>query len=177
MVTEDELQEQYAQFDTESLLEIVTNKSGFTELANAVALKELRKRKVPEQEIRNYQPALVDKIDPLTRQNCLVDLTIFHKVLFYFVFIPRLRRYFTYNYSPKGYLLKLHQSYYYSVVGFSFCVLSFAIMEYSGANIFILWCVGFIPTYLFDIGFNKERQIRKLQEALDKDELPFGYKF
>ena len=177
MVTEEYLQEQYAQFDTGSLLEIATNKSGFTELANSVALKELRKRKVPEQEIRDYKPVLVEKIDPLTRQNCLIDLNIFYKVIFYFIFIPRLRAYFTYNYLPNGFILKQDQSYYYSVVGFSFCVLSFAIMEYFGTNIFILWCLGFIPAYLFDIGFNKERQIRKLQEALDKDELPFGYKF
>jgi len=175
MVTEEELQEQYAQFDTESLLEIAANKSGFTELANSVALKELRNRKVSEQEIRDYKPILVDKIDPLIRQNCLIDLKVLYKIIFYFVFIPRLRRFFTYNYSPNGYILKLNQSYYYSVVGFSFCILSFAIMEYSGANIFILWCVGFIPAYLFDIGFNKDRQIKKLQEALDKDELPFGY--
>lgn len=45
MVTEQELQEQYAQFDTASLLEIATNKSGFTELANSVTLKELEKKK------------------------------------------------------------------------------------------------------------------------------------
>ncbi len=177
MVTEAELQEKYAQFDTESLLEIATNKYGFTELANSVALKELKKRKVPDQEIRDYKPVVVNKIDPLTRQNCLIDLNIFYKVFFYFVFIPALRRYISYNYSPKGYLLKLHQSYYYSVIGFCFCVLSFAIMEYSGINIFMLWCLGFIPAYVFDISFNKDRQIRKLQEALDKDELPFGYKF
>lgn len=175
MVTEDELQERYAQFDTPSLLEVVSNKSGFTELANSVALKELKRRKVPEHEIRNYKPVLVEKINPLIRQNCLIDLNIFYKIIFYFVFIPRLRRYFCYNYSAKGYLLKLHQSYYYSVVGFSFCVLSFAIMEYSGSNIFILWCLGFILAYLFDIGFNKNRQIKNLQQALDKDELPFGY--
>ena len=177
MVTEKELQEKYTQFDTESLLEIATNKYGFTELANLMALKELRKRKVPDQEIKDYKPVMVNKIDPLTRQNCLIDLKFFYKVLFYFIFIPKLRRYFTYNYLPNGFILKQDQSYYYSVVGFCFCILSFAIMEYSGTNIFILWCLGFIPAYLFDIGFNKERQIRKLQAALDKDELPFGYKF
>jgi hypothetical protein len=97
MVTEQELQEQYAQFDTESLLEIAANKSGFTELANSVALKELRSRKVSEQEIRDYKPILVAKIDPLTRQNCLIDLNVFYKIIFYFVFIPRLRSFITTN--------------------------------------------------------------------------------
>jgi len=177
MVTEESLQEQYAEFDTESLLEIATNKSGFTELANSVALKELRKRKVPDQEIRDYKPVFVDKIGPLTRQNCLADLNIFFKVLFYFVFIPKLRSYFTYNYLPNGYILKQDQSYYYSVVGFSFCFLSFIIMEYSNINIFLSWFLGFVPAYLFDIGFNKNRQIKNLQKALGKDVLRFGYKF
>ncbi|MBS1526339.1 MAG: hypothetical protein JST19_11860 [Bacteroidetes bacterium] len=176
MVTEEELQEKYAQFDTESLLEIATNKYSFIELANSVALKELRKRKIPEQEIRNYKPVMVKNIDPLTRQNCLIDLNIFYKIFFYFIFIPRLRAYFTYNYAPNGYLLKLNQSYYYSVIGFSFLLLSTLIIAYSKINFFILWCPGFIPGYLFDIGFNKSRQIKNLQEALDKNELPFGHK-
>ena len=177
MVTEKDLQEKYAEFDTESLLEMTTNKSGFTELANSVALKELKKRKVSEQEISDYKPVLVDKIDPLTKQNCLVDLNIFYKVLFYFVFIPKLRSYFTYNYLPNGYMLKQNQSYYYSVVGFSFCLISLMIMAYSNINFFKLWCLGFIPTYVFDEVFNKNRQIKNLQKALDKDQLPFGYKF
>ena len=80
MVTEKELQEKYTQFDTESLLEIATNKYGFTELANLMALKELRKRKVPDQEIKDYKPVMVNKIDPLTRQNCLIDLKFFYKI-------------------------------------------------------------------------------------------------
>ena len=134
-------------------------------MANSVALKELRKRKTPVQDIRDYKPVLVDKIAPLTRQNCLVDLNIFYKVLFYFVFVPQLRRYFTYNYLPNGYILKQDQSYYHSTVGFSFFLISLMLMAYSGINFFMVRCSGFIPAYIFDIGFNKDRQIKNLQEV------------
>lgn len=53
MVTEESLQKQYIKMKTDDLLHMVANKSGYTQLAISVAIKELKSRKISENEITN----------------------------------------------------------------------------------------------------------------------------
>jgi hypothetical protein len=173
--TEESLHERYSNLETFDLLEIFKNKSGFTELAVSVAYKELKHRKVSEEEIRNYQPILINKIDETIIHNGCIDLKFFYKVLFYIIFIPKLRYHFTYNLRPNGYLLKLTQSNYYSVAGFAFMLLASLIVAYLNIPFFAMWTPGFIIAYLFDICFNRERQIREIKKVIQQGEMPWGY--
>jgi hypothetical protein len=79
------------------------------------------------------------------------------------------------NFREKGYKLKIRQANYYSLFGFLFFLLSaFSLIE-GMSNLFViaLWLAGFIPAYLMDEFFNRQRQIRKLQQLfgpLDTEE-------
>ena len=77
MVTYESLQEQYTKLEVFDPLEIYTNKEAYTELAQSVALEELKKRKVPKQDIDSYKPVLIERNDPEVLKNYLIDLNCF----------------------------------------------------------------------------------------------------
>ncbi|MBS1528852.1 MAG: hypothetical protein JSU01_00980, partial [Bacteroidetes bacterium] len=85
--------------------------------------------------------------------------------LFYFIFIPLLTSPFRQTFKEKGYKLKIKQSNYYSLFGFVFFALSAWFLNSGLSNLFVaaFWMGGFIPAYLMDEFFNRQRQIRKLQ--------------
>lgn len=94
MVTREDLQDKYTKLNKADLLEITASKPDYTDRAVSVALNELKKRKVPEIEIKNYKSVFKQKPDEKTIQNYFVDLNIFQKLVFYFLIIPTYRRYF-----------------------------------------------------------------------------------
>ena len=180
MVTEESLNELYRKMSTEDLLEIAKDKIGYTELANSVALEKLKHRKVTPNEITQYE-SIFPKIDDDTKRNCLVDLEFSKKLLYFFVlWFPRARRLFASNFRQDGYILKIGQSNYYSVLGFIFVVASFIIASklfYNLTAFLILWIAFFFLSYLFDIYFNRQRQMENIQKAIDSGEIPWGLDF
>nr|WP_067054351.1 hypothetical protein [Mucilaginibacter sp. L294] len=174
MVTQESLQEAYAKFDTIDLLEIVANKNGYTELAVSVALAELRKRNVTNDEIRNYKSVFPQQNDELLVKNYLTDLNLFQKIIFYILWIPRIRSFFTMDFQSDGYVLKSQQSNYYSILGFVFCFLALATSQYPNQTYIAVWCGGFIASYLFDICFNRDKQITDLQKRLEDGKSMWG---
>jgi hypothetical protein len=179
MVTNESLREQYSKMLTEDLLEIAKDKVGYTELANTVALEELKRRKVASEEIAKYEP-LARKINAPTRENCLVDLE-FPKKLFYFyvLWFPKARHFYSPNFMQNGYILKSNQSNYYSVLGFISIIATFIIvgsLYYNSIVAFLaVWITLFFLSYLFDVYFNRQRQMRNIQKAVDSGEIPWGF--
>jgi hypothetical protein len=171
MVTKESLQEQYKNFETPGLLEIVSPNSGYTELAVAVARDELKYRNVPMNVIKNYRPVLT-AVDPLVLQNYLVDLPVFVKIVSFVLWFPRVRRVYVRDFTDGGYVLKNNQSTYYSFVGFLFCVASLVSLNYIPLG-YLIWPAGFIPAYLFDISYNRERQERRLQQKVSEGNDPW----
>ena len=168
MVTYESLQEQYTKLEVFDLLEIYTNKEAYTELAQSVALEELKKRKVPKQDIDSYKPVLIEQNDPEVLKNYLIDLKLWQKIVFYFVWIPRIRSYFTYNFAPEGFILKSNQCNFYSVIGFVFCMLSGIISSQYHYPFVTMWGAGFLVAHAFDILYNKQRQIDGMQKKVDE---------
>src|ERR1700760_5039972 len=165
MVSKKELQVTFATLPTEKLMEIIDNKFGYTELAVSVAFEELASRKISEEEIKNYKFKQIEKLNNYIKKNIEHDLAFAQKNLFYFIFLPLLTFPFKQSFREKGYKLKIKQANYYSVFGFVFFVLA-ALFLYQGmSNLFVaaFWLGGFIPAYLMDEFFNRQRQIRKLQ--------------
>jgi hypothetical protein len=165
MVSKEELKGTYAMLPTEKLMEIIDNKFGYTELAVSAAFEELANRKISEEEIKNYKFKQIEKLNNYIKKNIEHDLAFAQKNLFYFIFIPLLTSPFKQSFKEKGYKLKIKQANYYSIFGFLFCSLS-ALLLYQGlSNLFVaaFWLGGFIPAYLMDEFFNRQRQIRKLQ--------------
>ncbi|MFI5163230.1 MAG: hypothetical protein ACHQHN_18265 [Sphingobacteriales bacterium] len=165
MVSKQELQVTYSSLPTEKLMEIIDNKFGYTELAVSVAFEELAGRKISEEEIKNYKSKQIEKLNNYIRKNISNDLTLSQKNLFYFIFIPLLTSPFRQGFREKGFRLKIKQSNYYSVFGFIFFCLSAMFLVQGLSNLFVaaFWMGGFIPAYLMDEFFNRQRQIRKLQ--------------
>lgn len=177
MVTEEELREQYVKMTTHELLLIVSNKSGYTELAISIAKKELRYRNVSEAEITNLSQIVHDQENKYWMDNCLFDLSISTKLAYYFIlWFPKARYYFPNNFKQEGYLLKLNQSNYYSVLGVVFLILTLVFSMYSGSPLSLtLWPLGFMLTYLYDHFYNKKRQIDNFQKTKEDGELPIEY--
>ncbi len=164
---------------TDDLLEIAKDKIGYTELANTIALEELKHRKMPSQEIAQYEP-LDRKINAHTKENCLIDLEFPKKLLYFFVlWFPKARQLYSPNFMQNGYILKSDQSNYYSVLGFISIVTTLIIIHnlyYNSTVAFlVMWIALFLLSYLFDVYSNRQRQIRNIQKAVDSDEIPWGF--
>ena len=171
MITRESLQEKYIKLETIDLLEIFANKQDHTELAVSVAHAELRKRQIPEDEINSYQSVFTHENEPIVLKNYLVDLKIWQKLVFYFIWIPRLRIYFNYNFSPGGYILKSNQSNYYSITGFIFFIVAMIISTNYGCPFYIIWIAGLLVSYIFDMLYNKQRQIDGLQKKVNEGKI------
>jgi hypothetical protein len=165
MVSKEELKGTFSMLPTEKLMEIIDNKFGYTELAVSVAFEELAGREITEEEIKNYKFKQIEKLNNYIRKNISHDLAFPEKNLFYFLFIPLFTFPFRHNFREKGYKLKIIQANYYSIVGLIFFLFS-AFFLYKGlSNLFVaaFWLGGFIPAYLMDEFFNRQKQIRRLQ--------------
>jgi hypothetical protein len=166
MVSKEDLKGTYATLPTEKLMEIIDNKFGYTELAVSVAFEELAGRKISEEEIKNYKFKQIERLNNYIRRNISHDLALSQKNLFYFLFIPVFTFPFRLGFREKGFKLKIKQANYYSFFGFLFFGLS-ALFLFDGlSNLFVaaFWIGGFIPAYLMDEFFNRQRQIKKLQQ-------------
>ncbi|MCR8556192.1 hypothetical protein KXD93_00980 [Mucilaginibacter sp. BJC16-A38] len=168
MVTRESLQKEYIKLETIDLLEIAANKVDYTKLASSVAKDELIKRQISEEEINGHEPIFTHKNSSEILANYRADLRPWQKVIFYFIWVPRLRSLFTYNFQQGGYVLKSNQSNYYSVAGVLFCIIAVIITNNSDYSFFAMWPIGLAITYIFDILYNKQRQIDGLQKAVDE---------
>jgi hypothetical protein len=165
MVSKDELKGIYAMLPTEKLMEIIDNKFGYTELAVSVAFEELAGRRISEEEIKNYKFKQLEKLNKYINNNISHDLAFAEKNLFYFLFIPLFTFPFKHGFKEKGYKLKIRQANYYALFGFIFFVIASWFLYSGMSNLFVMafWLGGFIPAYMMDEAFNRQRQIRKLQ--------------
>jgi hypothetical protein len=166
MVSKEELMVTYSSLPTEKLMEIIDNKFGYTELAVSVAFEELASRKISEEEVKNYKSKQIEKLNNYIRKNISHDLSFSQKNLFYFIFLPLLTAPFRQSFREKGFRLKIKQANYYSLIGFLFAGLSTLFVLQGLSNLFVaaFWMGGFIPAYMMDEYFNRQRQIKKLQK-------------
>lgn len=165
-MTREELREQYAALSTNELLEIIDRKFDYTELAVTVALEEIGRRNLSEENIREYKEEQEAQAKSFIQKNIVDDLTVLQKVLFFFIWLPLLNFPFKQNFRDDDYVLKLKQANYYSLLGFVFMGLStfsFGFALHSDLTVFTIWFLSFLPAYVFDEYFNRKRQIRKLR--------------
>ncbi len=172
MVSKEELKVTYAMLPTEKLMEIIDNKFGYTELAVSVAFEELASRQISEEEIKNYKFKQIEKLNNYIKKNISIDLAFSQKNLFYFIFLPIFTFPFKQEFREKGHKLKIMQANYYSIMGFLFFCISAWFLSKGLSNLFVaaFWLGGFIPAYLMDEFFNRQRQIRKLQKLFGQNE-------
>ncbi len=175
MVTKEDLQSKYDKLSTEELLRIIDDKHSYTDLAVSVAISELARRNVMEEEIINYKAKQMDELQQYVRANVVDYLKVWQKVLYYVFFLPILNFPFKRNLAEDGYVLKLKQATYYSWTGFLGLLLA-GVLTIGTGNItaLLIWSVVFIIAYIYDEQFNRQKLINKLkriftQELKDED--------
>jgi len=167
MITKEELVNTYSQMTNQELLDIVDRKFEHTEIAVLVALQELSKRNLTEEDIVAYKLEKVNKVNKFLRQNIVDDLNLLQKNFFFFVWFPLFTFPFKRNFVEDGNFLKLKQAHYYSLAGLAaFIIVCLFNAIYDPAlSISIAIVVAlFIPTYFFDEFFNRQKQIERLQK-------------
>lgn len=168
-MTRQELQSSYSKLSTLELLEIVDRKFEYTELAITVAIEEIAKRNVSEEDILNYKSELVERAETFIEKNIVDDLTLLQKNFFFFIWIPIINFPFKRNFSEDGFMLKLKQSHYYSFAGFILFVTTSILSEiYSLSLLTSIVCLllSFLLPYTFDEYFNRKRQIERLRKLV-----------
>src|SRR5438270_13419468 len=148
-MTAEELSETYSSLSTKELLDIIDNKFDYTELAVAVALSELSKRNLSEQDIKEYKDDKLEEAKEFIKKNFIDDLNVVQKTLFFFIWFPLFTFPFRQNLRDDGFVLKLKQARYYSWCGFIFMIVSDTaakILDSSTAGFLALWVLGFILT-------------------------------
>jgi hypothetical protein len=107
--------------------------------------------------------------------NNITDLNIFAKAFSFFVLIPKNGVRDIVKIKP-GCILKEQQWNYYLVTGISFFIISALIATNSGLSFFWLWPLGFGISYLFDIFYNRQRQIDYIKRCNPPDSTGFHQK-
>jgi len=159
----EELKRQCESLSNQELLAIVNNKMGYTvEIVTAVQI-ELRNRAIPKEEVKMHKKQLAQQAKIITG-NIVDDLSLADKVLFYVFFFPQLNYFVRRSYRKQGYILKLRQGGYYSFLGFVFFMLVFiGLRRLSPINCLIIWGLSFLPAYVFDQYFYKQKTIQRLR--------------
>ncbi|TFF36654.1 hypothetical protein [Mucilaginibacter psychrotolerans] len=168
MISKEQLEATYATLPTNKLLAMMDNTADYTELAIVVASAELAKRNVGEAEKAQYEQEQLEKADIFIQKVLFDELSLLQKNLFYFLWFPILNFAFKMNFRQDGYLLKLKQANYYSLVGFIFFMLAGILEPVLNISDFValsVWILGFVVAYFFDQRFNKQRIVRILQQV------------
>ena len=165
MVTKEYLQAKYAGLSNQALMAILEHKADYTELAIEVATKELEGRKITPADIQSYEKEKEDKVIT-SYTNAVIDLSVWHKVLFYIVFIPIARGAFKANFREDGSLLKLKQASYFTYTSWAGIIVAVVASMAFGAGdtlCLALWILCFIPSYLFNEYSYKPKQLIKIK--------------
>jgi len=172
IMTRQELQEAYASYSTNQLLEILDNKFHYTELAVSVALEELGKRKPDENDIAAYKEEREAVLLQSIHYNYIEGLSIGQKILFFFLFIPFIRGIIAQNFIDDGKILKLKQASYYSWTGFILLMLIVLISSLlidhgvSSLAVFSIWFLSFLIPYALDEKYIRPAQISRIRREL-----------
>lgn len=170
MIDRDSLVEKYEQMTAEDLLYILSAGSAYTDLAKTVAHEQLIKQGITGDEINKFLSNTTYDYSPEIRSNAFADIKLWQKLFLFFIWPPRIRGWVNNKFYTKHQILKVRKSNYYLVAGVSLFIISYIIYAAIQINLLISWAFSFVPAYLFDIGYNKNRQIKVIKEQLEKDE-------
>ncbi|GAB3931697.1 hypothetical protein [Mucilaginibacter myungsuensis] len=176
MVTEESLRKRYQKYTSSALATILVNKSDYTDIAVMIVREELLSRGVREVELANPKGVKRQAIDRDTRKYYLTDLMLWHKLLFYVIWLPNgIRSMLMDAIVRPGFILRSQQANYYSVTGATSLMLAICLGYYYGADkFFYAWAGAFVLVLLFDIGCNCKRLMRNLKKMSAKGEFPWG---
>lgn len=166
MITREDLEKRYTSLSNKELLEIVEDKFAYTELAIVIALEEISRRKLDENDIKKFKEGSLEKLQTLVDKCIFDDLTFLQKIMFFFLWFPFLNFIFKRNFIENDFILKLKQANYYSWCGFIFCIVTMIIKsQFNLPELFwVSWIISFLIAYEYDEFFNRKNQIEQLKK-------------
>lgn len=151
-MTKEELEKKYETLSNSELMDIIQDKFSYTEMAILVAMSEVSKRNLNEDDIKQYKVEKEKEIRDFVIKNIADDLS-FSKNFFFYIWIPFFNFPLKRTFMDGGFELKLKQANYYSWFGFIFLVLITGFgsnYEISTLTTLIVWMLTFVIAFLFD---------------------------
>jgi hypothetical protein len=168
-MTVEEIKAQCATLSNEELYLIVTNKIRYDYVIVAVAQGEIKRRGLSKEEFKELK-GVQTRRSKIIEGDIYTDLLWWQKLGLFVICVPRLHFLLFRDYRREKYILKLRQSSYFTVAGLA----SFALfmgglqaLEVPLEICAIAWVLGFVPAYLFNQYYFKQRTIRRLAARLD----------
>lgn len=124
MISRKDLEEKYAGYSNEELLDVIRNTEGFTSVAVGVAEEELLRRKISNEEIAVMEAEHEKKVEHFHVNYVRAQMHFLQKCFFYFIWVPLLHFAIKQNLREDGYVRKVKQAGYYSIMGFAFFILA-----------------------------------------------------
>ena len=157
MINKKDLEEKYAGYSLTELLEVIENKHNYTDTAVVVAIEELSRRKVTEEEILLHKQEQIEKTTEKVKRNYVDRLTIWQKHFFFFIWLPLLTFPFKRNFTEGGFEMKLKQARYFSLLGFiSVMAATYFTIQFNldNTSFWLILIPEFALTLIFDGLFN-----------------------
>lgn len=167
------IQETHTKMSTEELLDIISNPYRYTALAFQLANEELDLRNISQEERALYNQLQQKTTKLYPSFDIQSDLSFARKLYFFVLWLPGIWGSIRGDYTAKGALLKVRQSYYYEVLGFVSIMLVLALSTEAQTivPVIILWGIFFLLSFAFDKYYNLQRQRRKLQKLSEEKKL------
>jgi hypothetical protein len=162
-MTLEEIQQQCEALSNEQLLLVVNNKLLYNDKIVSVAYKEMRRRGLSKQEIKEIEKAQRRRARVITG-NIHEDVLLWEKVGFFFICIPKIHFWTLRDYRRKGFVLKFWQGQYYSLLGFIFfisCILSGRLLHSFLAG-GMIWASSFLLAYILNEYYFRKKIIKYL---------------
>jgi ABC-type xylose transport system permease subunit len=174
MITKEDLEKNYEKLTTSELIDIIDRKFLYTELAVVVAVSELAKRNVTEEEIAKHKEKITKGYIREIELNYIDDLTSFEKALFFIFCMPIFTFAFKNNYARDGHILKLKQANHFSLMGFISYIAALIIntvFNLSGIAFPVFLAILFFITLHYDQTIRRKKRLEIFTpEPLDKDD-------
>ncbi len=167
----EEIQQQCEALSNEELFLVVNNKRLYNEKIVRAAYQEINRRGLSKQEAKEIEKVL-DRQSKIVTGNIHEDILFLEKFGFYFLCFFRLNRLVTRDYRKKGFVLKVRQATYYTLLGLVFLFSAIGIGQFFHTFLIgaVIWVAGFLLTYLFNRFYFKETTIRRLEARTAKSE-------
>ena|ERR1700744_3562656 len=168
-MTIDEIKARCESLSTEELHFIVNNKIQYTEVIVRIAQQELKKRNPTKEEIARFKKEQA-QWKKIIDGDIHEDLMLWEKIVFFFIFFPRIHFLVMRDYRKRRYILKIKQAgYYMTVGGISFLILLTTNLEkfLSLQTAVIVWACACLAAHIYNHYYFKAKTIRRLAERMN----------
>ncbi len=176
MITKEGLEKRYEVMSNSELMEIIDHKFEYTDLAVSVAIQELAKRNVSEEDVAKHKNKIVLEFQTAVEKNFIDDLTIGQKLLFFYIFwLPWLTSAIRRNFASDGFVLKYRQAGHFALMGMISCfvsVFTMLLLDLHSIMVYIFFALLGGITLHYDLTVRRKKRLKVHDEQFSQVEDP-----